>query len=132
MRPYPLERKEASHFTRHTALLPAFALLGIALPLLFLARIEQYLHYLRPIELLPTYATAWLLLALPSIPLCLVAALALSALHRRGQRRLERVLGFALLWLAAATALGAVLLDAVIWLRTFESARQGGIDSGIG
>ena len=110
--------------------LPAVMLMGVTLPGIFLVRIEQYLYYLRPIELLPTYATAWVLLAALSVPVALagMAALGLTRLAHRSRPWVVSLL----LWAAAVAALIALLLDGVAWLQTFDSIRKTGLDSSKG
>jgi len=112
------------------ALTPALVLLGISLPLIFLAKSEQYLYYLQPIELLPTYATAWLLLALLCIPPVVVAALALRLFERLRLQRAAAVLGFLLLAAAATAAIVAILLAVVIWVATFSSIPRAAFEAG--
>src|SRR5450755_4059739 len=62
------------------AFLPTLVLLGFALPITFLTWVDRYLYYLRPLELIPTYGTAWLFLAALCIPLSLLFGLALNTL----------------------------------------------------
>ncbi len=115
------------HAAWRTALPPVLMVLGIALPLSFLARVSQYLYYLRPSELLPTYATAWLLLAVLCLPAFLIAASALSALRLGSFERPRRLLGLLLLWAAAAAAVAPFLLDLATWLRAFDSSAPAGM-----
>lgn len=114
------------------ALFPVLILLGITLPLIFLARIDQYLYYLRPIELLPTYATAWLLLAALSLLPFSMAALALGWLRRGALRPLGALLGILMFWIAAAAAIIAILFGTVVWLQTFSSVPKVAIESRLG
>jgi arylsulfatase A-like enzyme len=108
------------------ALLPSAALLGAALPFAFLTWIEQYLYYLRPAELLPLYASAWLLCAALILPWSFVGGLALLALDRlavRGRPLLRRGRNTLALGLVVATSviIAAALTEAlVVWLRTFH------------
>jgi arylsulfatase A-like enzyme len=104
------------------AALPALAVLGIVLPLTFPSLIEQYLYYFRAIDLLPIYATAWVVLAALSIPGCVVAALVLKGLQRAGSTPwtgLKRGLAIALVATAAAAVVQGVLYGLFIWLQTF-------------
>jgi arylsulfatase A-like enzyme len=110
-----------------SALAPGITLLGAALPLAFLTWIEQYLYYLRPRELLPTYATAWLLLAAVALPVTALAALLLGALsyaaaHGPGQHiwaRLRRGLELLLDVIATTILLATLAEAAIVWVRTF-------------
>ncbi len=115
------------HAAWRAALAPVLIVLGIALPLTFLARVSQYLYYLRPSELLPTYATAWLLLALLCLPPLLIAALALSLLRLGGLHRPKRILVRLLLWAAAVAAIAPFLLDVATWLRAFDERASAGM-----
>ena len=102
------------------AALPGFALLGIALPLLFLGLTDQYLYYVRPVGLLPIYATTWLLLAIAALPLWGVLALAVKGLDAlEGAPRMRTGLRVGLLGLAAAIAIAALLYAALNWASTF-------------
>lgn len=114
------------------AALPVVLLLGITLPLIFLVRIEQYLYYLRPVELLPTYATAWLLLAALSVLPFMIAVLVLWTLRSSGVQWLSRIVTVLLFWTAAAVAIIALLFDSVVWFRTFSPLARQGVDSSIG
>jgi arylsulfatase A-like enzyme len=109
--------------------LPAVMLMGVTLPCIFLVRVEQYLYYLRPIELLPTYATAWVLLAALSAPIALAGTAALGLTRLRSLRWSRSWVVSLLLWAAAVAALIALLLDGVAWMQTFESVRKAGLGS---
>ena len=109
--------------------LPAVMLMGVTLPCIFLVRIEQYLYYLRPLELLPTYATAWVLLAALSVPIALAGTAALGLTRLRTLHWSRPGVASLLLWAAAVAALIALLLDAVAWMQTFESVRKAGLGS---
>ncbi|HTW37333.1 MAG TPA: sulfatase-like hydrolase/transferase [Steroidobacteraceae bacterium] len=104
------------------AALPALAVLGIVLPLTFPSLIEQYLYDFRPIDLLPIYATAWVILAAVCIPLWVLAALALAGL-RRGEAApwmaLRRGLCILVLAGAAALVIEGVLYGLFAWVKTF-------------
>src|SRR6185312_4194664 len=63
------------------AALPGAAVLGIALPLTFASHCEQYLYDFRAIDLLPLYATAWLILAAAVVPCCIALGAALRGLE---------------------------------------------------
>lgn len=101
------------------ALLPSFALLGVALPLWFLASTEQYLYYLRPLELIPTYGTAWLLLAVPALTLSVICWLMLRAFSRHSTRIIHGAVVSLLIGTTAATFVAALVYDLLVWLRTF-------------
>ena len=109
--------------------LPAVMLMGVTLPCIFLVRIEQYLYYLRPIELLPTYATAWVLLAALSVPIALAGTAALGLTHLRSLHWSRSWVASLLLWAAAVAVLIALFLDAVAWMQTFETVRKAGLGS---
>jgi len=99
---------------------PAVALLGIVLPVCMIILVGQYLFYLRPSELLPTYATAWLLLALPSGAAWFVVAMTLSVLKRhRSLRAPYHVLAALLLAVSAAGTAAAVFFATLMWVRTY-------------
>lgn len=103
-----------------TAFFPTFVWLGVALPCFFLASIDQYLYYLRPWELVPTYGTAWLLLAVLVVPASLLFWLALIAANRPSTRGIYRILVIGTLGLASVAAVAALAYGFVAWLRTFE------------
>ncbi|HEY2590759.1 MAG TPA: hypothetical protein VGI35_04125, partial [Steroidobacteraceae bacterium] len=63
------------------AALPALAVLGIALPLTFATHAEPFLFEFRAIDLLPIYATAWLVLAAVALPVWIILTLALAGLE---------------------------------------------------
>ena len=63
------------------AALPALAVLGIALPLTFASHSNQFLYDFHPIDLLPLYATAWIVLAAVAIPFWIAATLILSGIE---------------------------------------------------
>ncbi len=104
------------------AALPCIAVLGIVLPLTFPSLIDQYLYDFRPVELLPIYATVWLILAALALPVFIVATLALKGLEAgRGAplRFARRATAIALLALAAAAIIETLLYATLTWLRTF-------------
>jgi len=104
------------------AALPAFAVLGIVLPLTFPSVLDQYLYYFRPLDLLPIYATAWVILAALSLPVWLLVALALQGLDAARGPRLSltrHTLHVALAATAAAIAIATLLYSWLTWLRTF-------------
>ncbi len=121
--------RAVAHTAWRTALLPVLTTLGVALPLGFLARVGQYLYYLKPAELLPAYATAWLILAALCLVPFLLAALALKLLQLGGLHRSRHLLVLLLVWMAALLTVGPLLLDAVIWFWTFSPHPPAGIKS---
>jgi arylsulfatase A-like enzyme len=105
------------------AALPGAAILGIALPLTFASHCEQYLYDFHAIDLLPLYATAWLILAAAVIPCCIVLAAALRGLEaiRRPPGALLSNAGRALLFAIAAAIIVATLIGCLrTWLHTFH------------
>lgn len=105
--------------------LPTVMLIGWALPITFLSVVEQYLFYLRPLELIPTYGTAWLFLGAPCIPASWVMGIFLNTLDRRRETRaLRRVLVALLVGIAATALVAAFANGVVVWLRTFGCLSQ--------
>jgi len=102
-----------------TLFLPALTLLGIVLPFTFFAWIDRYLYYLRPVELVPTYGTAWLLLSVPALLVTAVGALVVHVLARYQLLRARRALRFLLLWVCWGAAIATVGFCSVAWLRSF-------------
>jgi arylsulfatase A-like enzyme len=107
-------------------------LMGVTLPCIFLVRIEQYLYYLRPIELLPTYGTAWVLLAALALPVALAGTAALGLARMRALRWSSSWVAGLLIWAAAVAALSGLLLDVVVWLQTFDRTGKAGLGSSLG
>jgi arylsulfatase A-like enzyme len=101
------------------AALPSLALLGAVLPLVFIPQIEDFLYYLRPGDLLPAYATAWLFLAALALPAWVVLAVLLTGLERIGARALRDGFAAALIAAAAALSIGALLYCLLVWVQTF-------------
>lgn len=126
------EPRDIERSVWRNATLPALTLLGVALPCLFFVRVDQYLYYMRPVELLPTYATAWLLLAALSVPAVLIAAAALAIARSTGSRRAMLPMVVFLTWLAAVAALTAWLLDGFVWVQTFGVGSSAGLESSVG
>lgn len=107
------------------AALPAVAVLGVALPLAFASHCDQYLYDVRPIGLLPIYATAWLVLGAVLIPLwgLLTAGLRALELFRRAPGPLIlQTLRSALIGIAAAIIVANILHCLRTWLGTFGSS----------
>lgn len=107
-----------------TGLVPLVFALGIALPCQFITRSEQYLYYLKPAELLPTYATAWLMITALLLLPCLLAALALHSLERARLPRIHALGALMLWWIGMAAAMGGLLYAAETWLRSFITRSQ--------
>ncbi len=124
----PRERREENsrespmaYAAWRVAALPVFAVLGIVLPLTFPGLLDQYLYYFRPLDLLPIYATAWVVLAALLLPVWALAALALKGL--RGTRAeplavLGRVLSTVLCAIAATIVILTILYSSFTWFRT--------------
>jgi arylsulfatase A-like enzyme len=105
------------------AALPGVAILGIALPLTFASHCEQYLYDFRAVDLLPLYATAWLILAALLVPCWLIltgALKALEAVRRPYITVVARIARTALFALAAAIIVATVIGCLRIWLDTFH------------
>ncbi|MGH8318195.1 MAG: sulfatase family protein [Steroidobacteraceae bacterium] len=106
------------------AALPVLALLGIALPLTFASHSDQFLYDFRAIELLPIYATAWVVLAAVAVPFWIVATaglLGLEALRRPPGLFIATALRAILLGLAAMIVVAALIHCLRTWLATFGS-----------
>jgi arylsulfatase A-like enzyme len=107
------------------AALPSMAVLGVALPLAFASHCDQYLYDVRPVGLVPIYATAWLILAAVLIPLWGLLAGGLRALEllRRppGPLILEVARG-GLIGIAAAVIAANLIHCLRTWLGTFGSS----------
>jgi len=104
---------------------PFLTLLGVALPLAFAALIDQYLHYLRPAQLLPAYATAWLLTAALTAPLFVALTVVLWGLGRSDRlASVREVLARALLALAAAVVIATLIKATKLWFYTFSAGEH--------
>ena len=104
------------------AALPCLAVLGIALPLTFASHCESYLYDFRAIDLVPLYATAWLILAAVVIPFWVLATaglLGLEALPRPSGRFIAGAIRVLLLILTAVVILATLLHCLRTWLGTF-------------
>jgi len=105
------------------AALPCLAVLGIALPLTFASHCEQFLFDFRAIDLLPLYATAWIILAAVALPFWIVLTAALRGLEAIRRPAGERVAAATRALLLAVTA--AIIVATLIgslrtWLHTFH------------
>jgi arylsulfatase A-like enzyme len=115
----PAER-DPRDSTWWTAALPSFGLLGISLPLIFAGLFERYLYYLRPAELLPTYAVSWLALATLTIPVVLAAKLVLKATEAVRPLAIARLpLTITLKGTFAGAAAAAIVAGSLVWIRFF-------------
>jgi arylsulfatase A-like enzyme len=106
------------------AALPGAAVLGIALPLAFASHCNQFLYDFRAVDLLPLYATAWIVLAAVIIPAWIVvtaALIGLEAVHRPAGAVLARVTRAILFGLAAVIIVANLIGCLRIWLDTFHS-----------
>lgn len=106
------------------AALPAAAVLGIALPLTFASHCEQYLYDFRALDLLPLYATAWLILAAVAVPLWLILTAALrglEAVRRPPAIFLSGVIRSSLFALAAVVVVATLIGCLRTWLNTFHT-----------
>ncbi|MGA7540206.1 MAG: sulfatase-like hydrolase/transferase [Steroidobacteraceae bacterium] len=102
--------------------LPCLALLGIALPLTFASHCGQFLYDFRAIELLPLYATAWVVLAAVAVPFWIVATaglLGLEKLRRPPGPTIAAALRAVLLGLTAVIIAAALIHCLRTWLGTF-------------
>jgi arylsulfatase A-like enzyme len=105
--------------------LPCTALLGIALPLTFAANCSQFLYDFRAVDLLPLYATAWLILAAVALPFWVLVTLALRGLEsvrRPPGPFLASALRWILLALAALIVVATLIVGLRAWLGTFGRA----------
>ena len=104
------------------AALPVLAVLGIALPLTFASHCNQFLFDFHAIDLVPLYATAWIVLAAVAIPFWIVATAILAgveAVRRAPGPVIARVLRAVLLGLTALIIVGALIHCLRAWLGTF-------------
>jgi arylsulfatase A-like enzyme len=106
------------------AALPCLAVLGIALPLTFASHCESYLYDFRAIDLLPLYATAWLILAAVAIPFWIVMTaglLGLEAVRRPPGPFVAAAIRALLVALTAAIIVATLIHCLRTWLGTFGS-----------
>jgi len=107
------------------AALPCLAVLGIALPLTFASHCDQFLYDFRAIDLLPLYATAWLILAAAVVPSWILFTgllRGLQSVRRPAGPILVGVIRAILFALAAAIVVATLIRCARTWLETFGSA----------
>ncbi len=104
------------------AALPVLAILGIALPLTFASHSNQFLYDFHALDLVPLYATAWVVLAAVAIPFWIVATAILAgveAVRRPPAPLIARTLRAILLALTAVIVVGALIHCLRAWLGTF-------------
>lgn len=117
------------------AALPGAAILGIALPLTFASHCEQYLYDFRAIDLLPLYATAWLVLAAVVVPCWVILTAALKGLEvlRRPVGAFLAAASRTILVALTATIIVATLIGCLrIWLHTFHGSLPLSADGALG
>jgi arylsulfatase A-like enzyme len=105
------------------AALPGAAVLGVALPLTFASHCEQYLYDFRAVDLLPLYATAWIILAAVVIPFWIVltaALMGLEAVRRPPSALLASATRAILFGLAAVIVVATLIACLRTWLHTFH------------
>ena len=105
------------------AALPCLAVLGIALPLTFASHCEQFLFDFRAIDLLPLYATAWIILAAVALPFWIVltgALRGLEAIRRPAGVRLAAATRALLLAVTAIIIVATLIGSLRAWLHTFH------------
>jgi len=103
----------------HTAALPGLMLLGVALPPYFLSAIDQLLLYLSPLELVPTYASAWLITAALALALFVGCAALLQLLRAARLRLAHQAAVLVVFGVAASTCFATLLYCTLVWVRTF-------------
>jgi len=106
--------------------LPCIAVLGIALPLTFASHCDQYLYDFRAIELLPLYATAWMVLTAIALPFWVLVTLALSGLETGRHRSAQRLASGAR-WVLYAAAAAILVATVIVCLRTWLGTFGGGL-----
>jgi len=107
------------------AALPGTAVLGIALPLAFASHCNQYLYDFRAGDLLPLYATAWLVLAAIVVPSWLIltgALMGFEAVRRPPGAVLARATRAILFGLAAVIVVATLIACLRVWLDTFHGS----------
>ncbi|HTL93322.1 MAG TPA: hypothetical protein VL176_13305, partial [Steroidobacteraceae bacterium] len=102
---------------------PCLAVLGIALPLTFASHCEQFLFDFRAIDLLPLYATAWIILAAVALPFWIVLTgtlRGLEAIRRPAGVRLAAATRALLLAVTAIIIVATLIGSLRAWLHTFH------------
>lgn len=117
------------------AALPCLAVLGIALPLTFASHCESYLYDFRALDLLPLYATAWLILAAVAIPFWIVVTAGLvgfEAMRRPPGPFIAAAIRALLVALTAAIIVATLIHCLRTWLATFGSSLPLSEDAALG
>jgi arylsulfatase A-like enzyme len=117
------------------AALPGAAILGIALPLTFASHCEQFLYDFHAADLLPLYATAWLILAAVLVPCWIVLTAGLKALEamlRPAGAILANATRALLIGLAAVIVVATLIGCLRSWLRTFHGTLPLSADAALG
>ncbi|MDE2051790.1 MAG: sulfatase [Gammaproteobacteria bacterium] len=106
----------------HLAALPCLAVLGVALPLTFASHCDQFLYDFHAIDLLPLYATAFVVLAAVAIPFWIAATaglMAVEAMRRPPGPQIAAALRAILLALTAVILAATLIRCLRTWLGTF-------------
>lgn len=104
------------------AALPCLAVLGIALPLTFASHCDQFLYDFHAIDLLPLYATAWVVLAAVAVPFWIVTTaglMGLEAMRRPPGPLIAGALRALLLALTGVIVVATLIRSLRTWLGTF-------------
>lgn len=104
------------------AALPCLAVLGLALPLTFASHCDQFLYDFHAIDLLPLYATAWVVLAAVAIPFWILTTaglLGLEAVRRPPGPFIAAALRALLLALTGVIVAATLIRCLRTWLGTF-------------
>ena len=107
------------------AALPCLAVLGIALPLTFASNCDQFLYDFHALDLLPLYATAWVILAAVAVPFWILATaglMGLDAVRRPPGPVIAGALRAILLALTGVIVVATLIRCARTWLGTFGGA----------
>ena len=104
------------------AALPCLAVLGVALPLTFASHCDQFLYDFHAIDLLPLYATAWVILAAVAIPFWILTTaglMGLEAVRRPPGPLIARALRAILLALTGLIVVATLIRCMRTWVGTF-------------
>jgi arylsulfatase A-like enzyme len=104
------------------AALPGLAVLGVALPLTFASHCDQFLYDFHALDLVPLYATAWVVLAAVAIPFWILATaglMGLEAVRRPPGPLLARVLRAILLALTGVIVVATLIRCLRAYVGTF-------------
>ena len=122
------------HRAWRVAALPCLAVLGVALPLTFASHCDQFLYDFHAIDLLPLYATAWVILAAVAIPFWILATaglMGLEALPRPPGPMIARVLRASLLGLTGVIVVATLIRCLRTWVGTFGGEVQLSADAAL-